>query len=310
MLTHLYLMAKYKLSFIVFILVIANLFCAEALQDLPIYKIDASYTINSDNSVNESINFTLGQYVNRTLNITVEHNISGISVTNTTNEFNFTMEDRGDKYVLHIPLESPQIKIALTYTNKDEVFKKDSVSLFLKNFVFNDIIQKMSVYVQLPAGAILYNGEYAPKSGEILSDGNNIFIRWNENNIVDSIAFSVKYTEPAVVSNSTITEIIIKETKAKFYAWQVIAAALVMGLAIFYFYFLKKTKKDLLTGFREDEQKVILFLQQNKETWQNKIQQTFMFSRAKVTRIVKRLEDQKLIRKENFGRTNKIHWRK
>jgi len=41
---------------------------------------------------------------------------------------------------------------------------------------------------------------------------------------------------------------------------------------------------------------------------QSDLQKTFGFSRAKSTRIIMVLEQKGLVRKQKYGRTNKLHW--
>lgn len=280
---------------------------AMGLDSIPLYKLDASYVINPDNSVNETLNFTLGTFINRSINLTIEHNVSDIHVSNGSHIFNFTLEDLGDKNLLHIPLQEPLTKLYVNYISYNNVFTKDEVNLFFRQFDFRDMVQKTNVFVALPQGSTIYKQEYAPSGGEIVTDGNKISIGWAETNLIGSITFSVKYVNPPP---DKITQIIIQQAKSRFYFWQLFVLLLMAAIVVLYFYFKNRTKKDLLTGFRDDERKVLLYIQKNNIIWQNKIQHEFSFSRAKVTRIVKKLEEQQLIRKESYGRTNKLFWLK
>ena len=63
------------------------------------------------------------------------------------------------------------------------------------------------------------------------------------------------------------------------------------------------------TYLSEDERKVVEYLMGKKFSYQNKLEKKFGFSRAKMTRIVKKLKSKGLVTTKKFGRTNKIFWK-
>ena len=100
------------------------------------------------------------------------------------------------------------------------------------------------------------------------------------------------------------------ESRAKSLIWIVTVIIFIAAMAGMTFYFRKRSKKDFLTGFRKDEKRAIIYLEQKKDVFQSSFQHELGFSRAKSTRIVKKLEEKGLLRKEEYGRTNKLHWLK
>ena len=151
----------------------------------------------------------------------------------------------------------------------------------------------MDIRVNLPKGYVLYGEDYQPSEPEIIS-GERTSLVWSRTNMQGPLSVSVKYV--SATDNSWIYVVLI---------------VLLLGIgAVAAVYYRRKVQQALLRGFREDEQKVILFLQENRVIGQNKIQHEFDFSRAKITRIVKKLEEKGLIRKESMGRSNKLYWLK
>jgi uncharacterized membrane protein len=65
-----------------------------------------------------------------------------------------------------------------------------------------------------------------------------------------------------------------------------------------------------MSGFFDDEKLVVKYLQKNNPAYQNKVGKEFKFSRAKMTRIVKKLEHRGLVKKERRGRTNRLEWKR
>jgi uncharacterized membrane protein len=60
----------------------------------------------------------------------------------------------------------------------------------------------------------------------------------------------------------------------------------------------------------DKEQQVVDFLKQNGEVWQKQIQQATSFSKAKVSRILRNLEERGVVTKTIYGNTNKISLKK
>ena len=74
----------------------------------------------------------------------------------------------------------------------------------------------------------------------------------------------------------------------------------------------KQKKKELLPKFIEDEQKVVDIIKKapNNEAWQKEVLKETGFSKAKLSRIIRNLEQRKVITKTIYGNTNKISLKK
>ncbi|MEM3374702.1 MAG: hypothetical protein QXE31_05830 [Candidatus Woesearchaeota archaeon] len=296
------------------------------IEDAKIYSISATYKINVNNSVEESINYTLSSSINKSL-IKISKEFSDLSINDGVNELNYTIIPSEKYNIINLTLNNT-VKLNLKYVALNEIFQKNNVNLFYTNFDFKEPITKVDIKFILPKGYSIYKEEYSPKDANIVSDGNNILIIWTKG-AYKSMTYSVSYYNPFLeenLNNSTteqnnqeeLSEIVkifnfIKNNIRKLIIF-------ILGLPLFFILFIlsitlfiiKKFKKNtnelLLKGFMEDEQRAILYLQKNRVVWQNKLRKDLNLSRVKTTRIIKKLEAQGLIRKEDFGKTNKIFW--
>jgi uncharacterized membrane protein len=291
-----------------------------AIEDANIYSLNALYVIHQNNSVDETIDFTFSTAVNKSILYTIDNNISSLYVSDGEKELNYTIIESPTKYLLNISPNESITKLSISYTSTNDIFQKESISFFYTDFNFNNPVNKMEIRISLPPGFSVYNEEYSPKDATIISDGENIALAWGETNVIKSVSFSVRFHDANVqiiINNSTNTSDINNTgTDIKkffplvfgFPAFIIILAIAAILIAIKKLG--KKANEGLLKGFMEDEQKAILYLQKNKETWQNKLRHEFKFSRAKTTRIIKKLEDKGLVKKEIYGKTNKLFWLK
>ncbi|MBI2140184.1 hypothetical protein HYU14_04615 [Candidatus Woesearchaeota archaeon] len=186
-------------------------------------------------------------------------------------------------------------ELELRFTSKEAVFENSGIFHFFLELDLNrPFISHASARIVLPLGYGLSDESFKPSGGVISSNGRNIVITWDNLNTKGENFFSVKF---ASISSSAS-------------GWLLFVIGSLASLLVFsYFHFRKKKQKALFYGFREDEQKAIQFIKTNGEIMQKALQQEFKFSRAKATRIVKKLEEKKLIAKEEIGRTNRISWR-
>jgi uncharacterized membrane protein len=310
---------------IIFVLVFALMDTSSALYDTNIYRLNATYILQQNNSVNEYLEFTFSTAVNKSVFYKIDYNTTDISVNGANGTINYTIYDDGKQNVLNITVTEPLTKLLLSYVTVNGVFQKDMTNLFYKDFSFTNLINKLDVTVSLPSGYTIYNDEFSPKDAHIFSDGQKINLAWSETNILKGSSFSVRFSDPSQISSqnitigpgntssgienlfnlpSTLTKLIIFILGLPY----LIILVIVIVLVLLLLRTRKKVDEGLLKGFSEDEQKAISFIQKNGSVWQNKLRHEFGFSRAKSTRIIKKLEAGGLVKKEEFGKTNRISW--
>ncbi len=285
-----------------------------AQESLPVYSINAYYKIYSNNSVLESLKFVFSPALNESTIYTLDKNITDLYVVADQGLANYSLIDNGNTYTLNITVNDSISFLNISYISNEDVFNKDNVNLFLIDFLFDKIIQKMIVTVDLPQGYLIYQEQYTPADAMISTNGEMISLGWVYT-LVKSSTFSLQYFKPELQIDLPPPPIIVEIPYIN-YSKQIIivlasiAFIMFIWLMILPIYFKKKTKEEFLVGFREDEVKAIQYIQKHKNIWQNKLIQVFNFSRAKTTRIVKKLVSKGLLRKEEYGRTNKLFWLK
>ena len=245
--------------------------------------------INADNTVAHELDYyfsvPLGPGV---INYTLSHPIRNIEVSDDAGSLAY--KSTGD--AVYITLQAPATHLKIKYTTDNVVFISGDTRHFFTEFDFDDAIKELRVTVVLPEGYTIQENFYRPTNGETLSDGRRILIKWTELDALGRYTYSVNFTNPNENTNPFIF----------------IAAVLALIVVLGFVHFRRKMRESFMKGFREDEKRTIEFLQLRKTALQSDLQKTFGFSRAKSTRIVMNLEHKGLVRKQKYGRTNKLHW--
>lgn len=186
--------------------------------------------------------------------------------------------------------------------------------------------ERQRIILKLPVGTIIPReiGKdeafyISPDTAEIYSDGERIILLWDEQKQEVDLSVIMKNTTPTptawialagtstIIAAASIAYILFKrptrQKKEKTAAKKTIKKG-------------PKTKeplqKELLPQFIEDERKVVELLQTapNQEAWQKTILQQTGFSKAKVSRIIRNLEERGVIIKTIYGNTNKVTLKK
>ncbi|MEM5875168.1 MAG: winged helix-turn-helix transcriptional regulator [Candidatus Aenigmatarchaeota archaeon] len=189
-------------------------------------------------------------------------------------------------------------------------------NIFIQQFELKQSVESVSAIVTLPIGMILSSEESIfPSNYRTLSNGRNIIVYWELRNIsnLQPLSFKVEYM-PAVIEDNFILKFL-----KSFYVVIIIALFFVILLI----YELIKTKrivvkkvvkvpieKVVLEVLDPDEKKIYEILQKEGKIKQNKLVELTGFSKAKVSRVVKKLKDKKLVNLERMGKTNLISLKK
>jgi uncharacterized membrane protein len=144
----------------------------------------------------------------------------------------------------------------------------------------------------------------SPKTKDVYSDGQRIILEWQQ-----------KGQELPV-------SVLAKRVIGPPFGWIAATAVLVILTAMFVAWFIlsqrrqrapkvkAQKKKQVIVTLIDKEQQVVEFLKLNGEVWQKQIQQSTGFSKAKVSRILRNLEERGVISKTIYGNTNKIALKK
>ena len=253
-------------------------------------RLEITLDIRPDMSVDQTNKFYFSTLLAAgKVNYTVDGRVRDIKILDDKQELDYTFNNN----LIDITLKGPTKTLTITYIADNVIFHSDSVSHFFAEFSFENTIKNMTVEVKLPPGFAIYKNEYRPSSANVVSDGQRIILVWKLNSIKD-VLFSVKFSSPDQENNIA----------------GIVAAMLVVVAILIYLHFRKRTREEFLKGFREDEKRTIEYLEQKKVAFQSDLQKEFKFSRAKSTRIVMHLEQKGLVRKQKYGRTNRLYWLK
>jgi uncharacterized membrane protein len=248
--------------------------------DIQVYSI--TFDIQPDMSVREEIKIVFSEPLKEG-NLT--YSLSGKAYKIKANDSIQDLEVVEEKDAIVVFVKNGTKQLYLSFETNNLVKAYNDGKEFL-TYLYLPKAEVIKIYLWLPKGYALYKDGVIPE-GEIITDGERIGVYWKG-----------KQDTPLIV---------------RFYQLQgskveLIAAALLLIIAAVVFV---KSRKDdsYLLGFSSDEVKVIEALKERKVVHQNKLEKELGFSRAKMTRIVKKLEEKGLVEKERTGRTNKIKWK-
>jgi uncharacterized membrane protein len=172
-------------------------------------------------------------------------------------------------------------------------------------------LTNLSLKLVLDEGYVVSKDVYpAPK--QIESDGRKIIVDWQFTNLKQD--------------SSVPLFVIIENVKQNNYLMTVLEIMLLILVCILIVYLIrkasekrmarigikkvKKVREDITKFLLDNEKKVFDEVQKEKEIWQKTLQLKTQLSKVKLSRVLKNLEKRGLIKKINFGKTNKILMRK
>jgi len=192
--------------------------------------------------------------------------------------------------------------IRINYNTPYPIIKVGDKVLYKSEYLPFNPTSDFNYILKLPVGYLIPKDKdlsffVNPKPNNIYSDGRRIILRWTKQNVLDSFELSV-----LMESSSTF--------KPSLKSFAFIIALLFLIIIIAFLYLKKKKKREFLyPALVEQEQVIIYLLKKAKDNvlWQKQIEIQSKFSKVKVSRILRSLEERKMIRKEPWGNTNKVH---
>jgi DNA-binding transcriptional ArsR family regulator len=167
-------------------------------------------------------------------------------------------------------------------------------------------VNRVTSLVTLPIGMIIKDEkEIFPSNFRTLSNGRNILVYWELENVSSNQPLSFRVRYQSVQPSS--------EVFGKFY---LLIFILVIALFFVSFYAIKKRRvivkkivrvrpeKILVEALDEYERKVYEIVREAGKIKQNEIVSKTGFSKARVSRVLKSLAERKLVKVEKRGRTN------
>ena len=228
-------------------------------------------------SAPSSVNFTSGE-------------VRDVSVRDRSGNLSYEIKKDNNFYYWTIFLKN-DTNILISFYSDGMVFTGGDASQFFSELSLESY-EKLAIYAYLPHGDTVVS--FYPKYGVPITDGKRIGMIWEyRNSEILDIPVSVRF----------------EKTKTDYVPY-LGAVLLVFVIVSLIHYYRKRVHTEFMSGFLEDEKKVVKYLIRNRTSYQNIIEKEFKFSRAKMTRIVKKLEQRDLLKKERKGRTNRLTWKR
>jgi len=262
------------------VLALLLLLPAVLAADIQVYSV--IFDVQQDMKVKEEIKIVFNESLEQTkLTYILSGDAYNIKANNSIEEIR--VEREGESLVLFVPKGSRQIYLSF---ETSELVKNYNDGKEFLTYMHVPKAKLTKLQLLLPKGYAFYKDGVMPP-GEMGTDGERIFVSWKDVERETALMARFYKTEQSRV------ELLL--------AAALIAAALIVWA---------KSRQDesYLLGFSNDEIKVIEAVKAKRIVYQNKLEKELGFSRAKMTRIIKKLEEKGLVQKEKIGRTNKIRW--
>jgi len=250
----------------------------------------------ADGRSNVKLTFTFSEPVD-TFNFTVLGKVENLQASSIAGVVNCNVEFTGTSYVRCVlPLTEEKRGVDITYETQDFTKPLGEKFLFSGDFSLDQKIDQFTLSLTLPEGMALSDSEklsFVENSTKV-SDGRHIIVVWKLDRIEGkSLIFQALY-EP------------IQEMPS--FMWYFIGGVAVISIAAFFI--IKKVRKpqEVILSVLDDYERNIMKVvaEAGGEINQRKIVQHTNLSKAKVSRVIKALEERGLIGVERMGRTNKI----
>lgn len=194
--------------------------------------------------------------------------------------------------------------VVISYYSDQKVSKKDTYFLFQDSFKINSNSDTASFLIKLPEGTGLkepIENSYSPSGALIGSDGRRTIINWIENDLKKGGTFDVS------IAYEKIGEVVISEFPIQIIS--VIVIVIIVGFALFYqFYWRNRNVNLIIPILKKDEKKIFDTITKHGSGVNQKIiVNDSGYSKAKVSKVLKSLEERGILRLERIGRKNKVH---
>ncbi len=243
-------------------------------------------------------------------------------IFNKTQNINFTIDLPEDASGLSLyinnKLQNPVIrdsKISLIYSSVKKI-KLDYITkeplekdTFLISLIMPFSTQVLKITLTLPEGSVLekpledsISGSIYPKPDKATTDGKSLIFEWQRQNLKKGEEFAIfaRYKS---------------ESRLRLLLWSLFLIVIVLVA----FIFLKKTKTTVIVKkeeaiekhLKEDEEQIVNILKKRSgQCEQGTLRVITGFSKATLSRLLKELEERKIIYKEKRGKKNLVFLKK
>ncbi len=278
---------------IIFLLLLLPLVKAQEFSD---YKLEIS--LKPSGIVHEKIqaNFVL-DHQSDSIIFSKVNEIRNIKVYENGKSLNFADTEEGILiYKNFLPGKLNQITIE--FDTNDLVKKSGKDFIFSLDLSIPKEVKNLDLNLDLPEGFVLSDIEssVSPKASEVSTDGKVISVDWYFKDIKEQ-SFIVIYKRGF-------------ESKSEpfFLVYGLIMFIILLSISIFIIFIYKKNnRKFVMSTLSSDEREIVKFIREDKGVTQKKISQLAGFSKSKMSKLVRRLEEKEIIKKTPWFETNKFN---
>jgi len=209
--------------------------------------------------------------------------------------FNLTKNEENNIVIWkNIPGNS-KAKINIEFDTKGLVEQAQNKYIFSFHYIPLVQTENFEMDLTLPQGFILSSiaQSVSPDPSKMSTDGKNIILTWNYEKLDKEFAAIVVYERGFT-----------KESPNYFiYGLFAVIAIVLASVALFY----RKEKIDVaMMTLSEEEKMIVDRILKNKEVMQKKLVQETGFSKVKISKLVRRLEEKGIVEKIPWMKTNKL----
>jgi uncharacterized membrane protein len=241
----------------------------------------------------------------RQLNLTLPPRVKKLKVLVNEEEISCLLEEKEGFTLLDCSLPEDLVGmyfIELSYETTYPIFELENRILYKSDYVPTQLTDSLFYILKLPVGYVLPEEKdisffVDPEPKSIYSDGRRIILSWQVRNVSSTFELSV-LMEP--VNGSSFNTL------------SLIGGLIFLGLIVSVLKAILSNRRKLDVSYPAlvEHERVVVELLKNSEgniLWQKQIQHKTGFSKVKVSRVIRSLEERGVIKKEPWGNTNKIH---
>jgi len=253
--------------------------------------------LGSLSSAHMDVNIALSQndIVTEIINLTFTADESYDSVEFTTvvrplavqYEGNYSIREENGNYILSFEKRiTPGINSLSFNLVYDSIIEGNTKNKVFRARFYPENAETMNISLALPVYYILSDKEpcVVPKPDSIITDGQRIRLIWDLKDQADIVVFYKS------------------QSRFEWYFIPIIVIPLLIIIGV-YVFFKKKTKKDISDILSSEETKVIEEIRKGI-TKQKEIAQKLDFSKSKMSKVIRKLEEKELVEKKPFFKTN------
>jgi len=220
---------------------------------------------------------------------------------NSTFDTTCTLDSKtyGNDILCDISKITPEKRSIEIFFNTSGLVETNQSQFIFKNDVFIPTdIDSLFYQVILPEGNLLVkDSPFTPNDALTTTDGRRIFVFWNEKNVTKGETFSPRIRfEPSIIGSNTATYLGVGFLIVLFF----------IGLVLWR---RKSTIMQIVLPILKDDEKLIYeaVLKHGSGVNQKVIVHESNYSKAKVSKVLKNLQERGILRLERLGRSNKVH---